>query len=94
MFERQIDVPPAPSRELEQASSVDVLPPPSRELEQAYINEYLQGLGYKFEDLKTLPATQHHDLMCAASMFASTRLADVETRSHLIEEMHGGERPM
>ncbi|MEI7770945.1 MAG: hypothetical protein WCI67_13185 [Chloroflexales bacterium] len=72
----------------------DVLPPPGGELEQAYINEYLMGLGYRPEDLRTLPATQRHDLLCAASMFASTKLADVETRSHLIEEMHGGQRPM
>jgi hypothetical protein len=72
----------------------DMLPPPGGELEHAYINEYLLGLGYKPEDLKALPAAQRHDLMCAASMYASTRMADVETRSHLIEEMHGGERPM
>ncbi len=72
----------------------DVLPPPGGELEQAYISEYLMGLGYKPGDLKALPTTQQHDLMCGASMFASIRLADVETRSHLIEEMHGGQRPM
>lgn len=69
----------------------EILPPPGGELEQAYISEYLLGLGYTFGDLKALPAAQQHDLMCAASMFASTRLADVESRSHLIEEMHGGQ---
>jgi len=64
---------------------------PSSELEKAYINEYLRGVGFKPEQLKDLPATQRHDILCAASMFASTRLAEVEAKSHLIEEMHGGE---
>ncbi|MEI6776411.1 MAG: hypothetical protein WCK70_05890 [Chloroflexales bacterium] len=72
----------------------EILPPPGGELEQAYISEYLLGLGYTSGDLKVLPAAQQHDLMCAASMFASTRLADVESRSHLIEEMHGGQHPL
>jgi hypothetical protein len=72
----------------------NLLPPPGGELEHAYISEYLMGLGYKLEDLKALPAAQRHDLLCAASMFASTKLADVQTRSHLIAEMHGGEHPL
>ncbi|MEI8306997.1 MAG: hypothetical protein WCF99_08000 [Chloroflexales bacterium] len=72
----------------------DVLPPPNGELEQAYINEYLMGFGYTFGNLRALPAMRQHDLMCGASMFASIKLADVESRSHLIEEMHGGQRLM
>ncbi|NNJ10790.1 hypothetical protein EKD04_010660 [Chloroflexales bacterium ZM16-3] len=72
----------------------DVLPCPGGNLENAYIKEYLHGLGYKPEDLKALPAAQRHDLLCAASMFASIRLADVEAKSHLIDEMHGGEHVM
>ncbi|MBX0327527.1 hypothetical protein K2Z83_07520 [Oscillochloris sp. ZM17-4] len=72
----------------------DVMPPPGGDLEKAYIVEYLQGLGYTLEDVKALPAAKRHDLLCAASLFASTRLVDVETRSHLISEMHGGEHPL
>ncbi|NTV65066.1 MAG: hypothetical protein HGA65_16270 [Oscillochloris sp.] len=64
---------------------------PSNELEKAYIKEFLREHGYQPEQLKVLSATQRHDLLCAASMFASARLAEVEAKSHLIEEMHGGE---
>lgn len=73
---------------------LDELVVPSNELEKAYINEYLRGLGYQIGQLKALPAAQRHDLLCAASMFASTRLAEVEAKSHLIAEMHGGEHAM
>lgn len=70
---------------------VDAIPPPGSELEKAYIHEYLRSAGYTFDDLKALPAAQRHELLCAASLYASTRLAEVESKSQLIAEMHGGE---
>jgi len=70
---------------------IDAIPSPGNDLEKAYINEYLHGLGYKPEDLKALPAAQRHDILCAASLYASNHLAEVESKSHLIDEMHGGE---
>ncbi|RRR65622.1 MAG: hypothetical protein EI684_22625 [Candidatus Viridilinea halotolerans] len=63
-------------------------------LEWAYLEEYLKGLGHSFEDLQAMPAEQSKMLMRDASLFASMRMSEVEARSNLIEELHGGPTPM
>lgn len=63
-------------------------------LERAYVEEYLKGHGYSLEQLPHLPAEQAHTLMREASLYASLRLSEVEARSHLVEELHGGPPPM
>jgi hypothetical protein len=59
-------------------------------LERAYIEEYLRAFGYSLEAIKTLPEEDARRLMRAASLYASMKLSEVENRSHLIEELHGG----
>lgn len=63
-------------------------------LERAYLEQYLQGLGFSLASLANLPEEQATQLMKLASLYASMRLAEVETRSHLVEDMHGGEPPV
>jgi hypothetical protein len=63
-------------------------------LERAYIAEYLRGLGYTPERLRELPVAQARTIMGKASRYASMKLSEVESRSHLIEEMHGGPHPI
>lgn len=63
-------------------------------LEWAYLEEYLKGLGHNFEDLQTMPAEHAKELMRDASLFASMRMTEVEARSNLMEELHGGPTPM
>jgi hypothetical protein len=60
------------------------------ELERAFIEEYLRGQGCEPDQLRALPRPQAQALMRAASLYASVRLSEVESRSHLIEELHGG----
>jgi hypothetical protein len=64
------------------------------QLERAFLEEYLRGLGHSLEELPTLPPAEVKVLMRAASLYASMRLEEVESRSHLIEEIHGGPVPM
>ena len=59
-------------------------------LEAMYIEQYLTDQGYTLDTLKLLPEAQATALMRAASLYASVRLAEVETRSHLVDELHGG----
>lgn len=59
-------------------------------LERAYIVQYLSGIGHTLESVKQLPEHAAHEIMVAASLYASTHLAEVETRAHLVEEIHGG----
>ncbi len=63
-------------------------------LERAYIEEHLRSQGFSLEKLHDLPSGQAHALMREASLFASMRLTEVESRSQLIEELHGGPTPM
>lgn len=63
-------------------------------LERAYFEQYLRSQGYSLASLAALPKAQSEQLMRAASLYASARLAEVETRSHLVEDMHGGAPPM
>lgn len=64
--------------------------PATTQLERAYLEQYLHGLGYSLEALRELPKAQADELMRAASLYASMRMAEVERRSHLVEDMHGG----
>ena len=61
-------------------------------LEQAYIEEYLRGQGASLAQLHDLPELRRRALMRDASSYASMKLSEVEARSHLIDEMHGGQR--
>lgn len=63
-------------------------------LERALIEEYLKGLGFSIDQLGQLPRAQADELMRGASLFATMRLTEVEARSHLVEELHGGPTPM
>ncbi|MFV9504628.1 MAG: hypothetical protein AB4911_08680 [Oscillochloridaceae bacterium umkhey_bin13] len=63
-------------------------------LEWAYLEEYLRGLGFSLDELRTMPTERSRELMRDASLFASLRLSEVESRSHLVEELHGGPTPM
>jgi hypothetical protein len=63
-------------------------------LEWAYLEEYLRSLGYSVEQLRQMPGARARALMRDASLFASMRLSEVEARSQLVEELHGGPTPM
>ncbi|MEI8167106.1 MAG: hypothetical protein WCG26_12040 [Chloroflexales bacterium] len=63
-------------------------------LEWAYLEDYLRGIGYSLDQMRTLPSAMSKSLMRDASLFASMRLSEVETRSQLIEDLRGGPAPM
>lgn len=69
-------------------------PAAPHDLERAYIAQYLRSLGYAPADIPHLPKPRANELMRGASLYASARLAEVETRSHLVEDIHGGTPPM
>jgi hypothetical protein len=64
------------------------------QLERAYIEQYLHSQGTSLAALATLPPEQAEKLMRAASLYASMHLAEVETRSHLVDDLHGGQPPV
>ena len=69
----------------------DTPPPedPQAKLERSYIEAYLKTKGVSLKDLPSLPEETAKALMTEACKYASNKLAEVETRSKLIHELHG-----
>ena len=67
---------------------------PTRELERAYIAEFLRRRGHTFESIRKLPEAARNDLLKEASVYASGRLTEVESRSHYVDDVHGGAEAM
>lgn len=63
------------------------------QLERAFIAEYLLRHNRTPESIRDLPPYEAAALMRDASLYASGRLCEVESRAHLIAELHHGHEP-
>ncbi len=63
---------------------------PLGQLERALIDEFVRGRGYDPAHLAGLPEEERETLLKEASVYASGRLTEVESRSHFIHEIHDG----
>ena len=61
---------------------------PLSELERAFIIEFLRVSGHTFESVRALPHAEAHALLQQASIHASCRLTEVESRAHYIHDIH------
>jgi len=63
----------------------NVFPAPEHDiralLEKGLIDEYLKDKGYDRGSLKKLPEDEAHRLMTEASIYASGKLAEIETKA-------------
>ncbi len=66
-----------------------VMEEPHAALEKVYIEEYLHSKGHTMQSWRELSEEEARQLMREASMYASTKLAEVETKTHLVQELHG-----
>jgi hypothetical protein len=64
--------------------------PPLGQLERALIDEFVRARGHDPAAVAGLPEHERQELLKEASLFASARLAEVEARSHFVDEIHGG----
>jgi hypothetical protein len=75
------------------ARSLDLAQPhdAKERLEQALIEEFLRNHGYSSTGLKLNEVSdgERRLLMSQASTYASGRLAEVDARAHLYQEVHG-----
>ena len=62
---------------------------PQQNLETAFLLEYLQAHGHDFASARALPLVEAHRLLTAASLYASGKLMEVESRAHYVHELHG-----
>jgi hypothetical protein len=60
----------------------------NNQLEQSLINEYIRTRGCDPDALSALPAAERHALLRDASIYASSKLCEVESRAHFVHEIH------
>lgn len=65
-----------------------MLQAPLAELERALIETFVHARGFTAEQLARLPAAERDALLAEASIFASSKLAEVESRAQYLHELH------
>lgn len=63
---------------------------PLAQLERTLIDEFMRARGHDPRKLADLLPLKRDSLLREASVFASSRLAEVESRSHFVHEIHDG----
>lgn len=58
------------------------------QLAHAFIEEYLRREGYSFEMLGSLPPERVTPLMVKASVYASTKLTEIQGRADMVTSLH------
>jgi hypothetical protein len=69
-------------------SDTPPLESPLRNLERSFIDEYVRSRGHDPLDLNGMPASEREALLAEASVHASARLAEVESRAHYLGDIH------
>ncbi len=62
---------------------------PTAKLERMYIEEYLRTKGHTWESVHALALEERRRILTEASTYASVKLAEVEGKAKVIEELHG-----
>jgi hypothetical protein len=58
-------------------------------LERALADEFVRERGYDPAALEALAEPERHALLSAASTHAALKLAEIESRSRFVHDMHG-----
>lgn len=61
---------------------------PLGQLERSFIDEFVRSRGHDPQRLGDLPDGARDELLKQASIYASSRMAEVESRSHYVHEIH------
>ena len=63
---------------------------PLGQLERSLIEAFVRGRGYDPDDLTALAEADRHALLTSASVYASSKLSEVESRARFVHEIHDG----
>jgi hypothetical protein len=63
---------------------------PLGRLEQSLIDEFIRGRGHDPDNLSAMADADRHALLREASVYASSRLTEVESRARFVHEIHDG----
>ena len=64
---------------------------PLAELERRLIAEYVAATGHDYHELVTRDDEEARRILTDASRHATSKLAEVESRSHYLKKLHGEE---
>ena len=59
------------------------------QLARYYIEEYFRSKGLTSEQVHQLAIDQARELWGEASQYAAIKLTEVESRAHIVQELHG-----
>ncbi|MGC4084695.1 MAG: hypothetical protein QM736_21915 [Vicinamibacterales bacterium] len=62
-------------------------PDQTADLELALIADFLEQRGHTVHSVQELPDAERHALLREASLYASTRLSEVESRAHFVDDL-------
>jgi len=63
-------------------------PDQTADLERTLIGEFLEKRGLTLHSVQALPEAERHKILREASLYASMRLTEVESRAHYVEDLH------
>ncbi len=58
------------------------------QLERALIDQFVRARGHDPSELDALPEHEREILLKEASLYASAKLTEIESRSHFLDEIH------
>jgi hypothetical protein len=64
---------------------------PLAALERQLIAGFLAVSGHSLDELRARDDREAHELLAAASRYASERLSEIQARSHYLHRLHGHE---
>jgi hypothetical protein len=62
---------------------------PLAELEREFVAAYVAGTGHSVDALRARDDAEAHDILVRASLYASSRLSEVEARLHYLRAIRG-----
>jgi hypothetical protein len=63
-------------------------PDQTADLEKALIAEFLEKRGHTLASVHAMAEADQHAIMREASLYASARLTEIESRAHYVDELH------
>jgi len=61
---------------------------PEAQLEEQLIEDFLRSRGVKRSELAAMPEEQARRILIDASVYAASKLAEVEARAHYVHDIH------
>jgi hypothetical protein len=65
------------------------MPDRQEKLEQMFMQEFLHSHGLSWETVNALPEAERRKILTDASTYVSLKLAEVEGKARISEELHG-----